>query len=147
MISKATLAHFGETVEHMREVHERAVLLNVAVYANWEQLRKEKQDVLSKRYRMTSVLNIRSNILAYKVRDYFKALGNCTWEPGAEYLIERMEEFMQEMDIIEDCLLEFSLPVSLREVLEYCIHEYFSEDMRTALEDWITKLNYQENEI
>ena len=41
MLNEETLERFNVAVVHMREVHRRAVLLNMAVLANWEQLRWE----------------------------------------------------------------------------------------------------------
>lgn len=132
MIGKERLAGIRENVAHMHEVRLCAELLNVA---------------LPKRYGKTSDLYSRSRILERKAVGCLIVLADCESEPVVGYLIERIDDCMKGMSIIEDCLLEFYIPESLRDNLEYYIYEFFPEDIRAALEDWITKLNYQEDYI
>lgn len=145
MLREKALERFEAAVEHMREVHQRAVLLGYLAHVNCKILDWEDARVILEKYGMISDLIIRYNQLKDEVTNHLKVLDSCDCEQTAYCLIERIDEVMDVMSIIEECFHEFSLPVAIRFDLEGFIRVYYPERVRDSLGDWLSKLDYQED--
>ena len=133
MIGKERLERFGEAVEHMREVHKRAVLLNVAVYANWGQLMAEDQWIFGGNHRKATVLSTESTEVLSRAVDHLYTLQSAYeyrafdgWEVTVNASIRGLENCTCEMKIVE------------RE-----LSEVYPEDVRAILDDWLAKFYLQ----
>lgn len=129
MISRETLTRFGKDVEHMREVHGRAVLLNMAVYVNIGRLMVEdpwvfgdnRQKSFDLCTRSAEVLNEAVSYL-YRLQLAYEEWALDDWESAIRISTHLLETCKRKMGNIE------------RE-----LDEVYPEHVRTDLEDQLAR--------
>ena len=148
MISRETLTRFEKAVEHMREVHQRAVLLNMAAFANYDRL--EREGWFDDRIHLkASKLSTKSTEVLSKAIDCLDTLTSVreeTQSPDGLELVtkacfRRLEKYISEMEIIER-ELAVVYPEHVRADLEDWIFKFHAECLRADIERSLARIDY-----
>ena len=134
MIGKERLDRFKAEVAHMRDVHKRAVLLNMSVFANTDRLRREERWIIKGNHKKASDLSVRSTKVLRKATTYLYNLEVAHenplvdgWEVTVNASIRGLENCTCEMRIVENKLAEV-----------------YPESIRDALKDWLLEFHFRE---